>query len=308
MYSESRTHDTALVVKAVLSNGLAAFAPKAYMRLTGETGRGKEETRPTEVTDYFLACFDDYFTRLDVAPERIDAFLAGKRILELGPGDLLGVALLLYARGAESVDCIDRFDLERLTPANLAIYRLILDRLEGGARERAVSAFVDGRPERGLRPDAIRYMVGKDGLSGAVGQYDLIVSRAVLEHVNDIGRTMRDIATALRPDGLSIHQVDLKSHGLDRYQPFDFLTWPDSLYRAMYSHKGFPNRWRVDAYRAHATACGLRIRALEPTGQLSDEQVARIAPDVARPLRSVPRDELGWLGFWIMLERDDGIA
>lgn len=303
MYTESRLHDAKLVVKAVLSNQLARFAPGTYMRLTGETGRGKEETKPDEVTGYFFDCFDDYFVRLGVAPASIDAYLAGKRVLEYGPGDVLGVALLFYAHGAAAVDCVDRFALEQLTEANVAIYRNILARLDGAHRERATQAFVDGRPERGFRPEAIHYGVGRDGLSGRVDAYDLIVSRAVFEHVNDLDGTMRDIATALKPDGVSLHQVDLKSHGLDRYQKFDFLTWPPSLYRLMYGHKGFPNRWRANAYREAATRAGLACAPLQPTGSLTPEQVGRIAPHLARPLRSVDRAELGWLGFWMTLSR-----
>ena len=36
---------------------------------------------------------------------------------------------------------------------------------------------------------------------------------------------MLDIQRSMKAGGLSVHQVDLKSHGLDRYVAFDFLTW-----------------------------------------------------------------------------------
>lgn len=36
---------------------------------------------------------------------------------------------------------------------------------------------------------------------------------------------MLDIQRSMKAGGLSVHQVDLKSHGLDRYAAFDFLTW-----------------------------------------------------------------------------------
>jgi SAM-dependent methyltransferase len=303
LYSENRAKDVVLFAKAVLSNQLARVAPAIYMRLTHETGRGEEEQTAEQIAAYFTECFHDYHAQLGIDAAQFDSFLTGKRVLEYGPGDTLGVALLMYAHGAEVVDCFDRFSLHAASDKSLRVYDALLASLNGDARQRAAAAFVEpGRPASGFNPSAIRYHVTADGLSGATKHYDLIVSRAVLEHVGNLEFTLRDVANALKPDGISIHEVDLRSHGLDRYQPFDFLTWPEPAYRMMFSHKGFPNRWRLNKYRDLFERVGLHVRALEPTTCLKPEQVARVEPHLCHTLRGASHHELAWMGFWVILE------
>ena len=303
MYSENRAKDLVLFTKAVLSNQLARFAPAAYMRLTHETGRGETEQTPAQIAAYFVECFRDYHKQLGIDEAEFESFLKGKRVLEYGPGDILGVALLMYAHGAESVDCFDRFPLHTASEKNLRVYETLLASLEGHTRQRANTAFVEpGKPASGFNPSAVRYRVSDDGLSGASKQYDLVISRAVLEHVGNLEATVRDVATALKPEGVSIHEVDLRSHGLDRYQTFDFLTWPAPVYRLMFSQKGFPNRWRLNKYRDLFAQAGLHIRKLEPTTCLTAEQVARVEPHLSGRLRGVSSSDLAWMGFWVILE------
>lgn len=303
MYSENRAKDVVLFAKAVLSNQLARFAPAIYMRLTHETGRGEVEQTAAQIADYFVECFRDYAGHLGYDDTAFESFLSGKQVLEYGPGDILGVALLMYAHGAAAVHCFDRFPLHTASEKNLRVYEHLLASLEGSARERANAAFVKpGEPRSGFNPSAVRYFVSEDGLCGASQRYDLVISRAVLEHVGNLDGTVCDVAAALKPDGISIHEVDLRSHGLDRYQPFDFLTWPAPVYRLMFSQKGFPNRWRLNKYRDLFSSAGLRVRKLEPTARLAAEQVARVEPHLSAVLHGVSSDELSWTGFWVILE------
>ena len=304
MYSENRYKDALLLARAVLSNQLARLAPAMYITLTRQTGRGRAPSTPAQTADYFLRCFHDYGVQLHLDEAGFARYLRGKRILEFGPGDILGVALLLYAHGAEHVECIDRFPMQKLSEYELQVYRALIDALDAEPRARAGHAFVgEGHPKTGFNPQAIQYRITDHGLSGARERYDLIVSRAVLEHVDRLKSTFFDMATALRPGGLAIHQVDLKSHGLDRYRPLDFLTWPEPLYRLMFSAKGCPNRWRADKYRELARQEGFHLKTLTPTECLDAGKIDDIRPALARTFRDVPREELGWLGFWMVLEK-----
>lgn len=289
--------------RQVLSNQVARFAPEIYANLTRKTGRGDSVTEPLQMVYYFLECFRDYQEQLDLPGDAVADYLQGKNILEYGPGDTLCMALLLYAHGASRVDCVDRFPLSRLTANNIGAYYHLLNTLPAGPRERAQSAFKHKNlVSSGFNPAAITYRVTPDGLAGNGGSYDLILSRAVLEHVNDLEETMRDIKRNLKPGGLSIHKVDLKSHGLDRHADFDFLTRRPLVYRLMYSHKGCPNRWRVNKYRELAEKVGLRLRALTPTGRLEADKVKRVYPEAARHFGDISPDEFSWLGFWMTLE------
>jgi hypothetical protein len=303
MYTENPGKDALLFAKAFLSNQLARFAPKLYVNLTRQTGRGEGEEDPLQVANYFIKCFCDYRDQIGLNEAQFRECLRGKVVLEYGPGDILGVALLMYAYGAERVCCVDRFPLTRLSTKNIDVYRHLLDSLAADERKRGENAFKQGgNPGSGFNANAIAYKVTKDGLSGASGEYDLIISRAVLEHVNDIRQTMLDIKRSMRSRGISIHQVDLRSHGLDRYTEFDFLTWPDTIYKLMYSHKGFPNRWRVDKYRDLAEGANLRVKNLKPTGRVEQEQLDIVRPKLAKTLGRVAPEDLSWTGFWIVLD------
>jgi SAM-dependent methyltransferase len=303
MYSENPLKDLALFARAFATNQISRILPALYVKLTKQTGRGSEGESPEETARYFVSCFEDYFANIDIPREECRAFLTNKKVLEYGPGDTLGVALLMYAHGASSVTCVDRFPLSNDLGKSANIFRALLRMLDGEVYERAISAFVEkGVPESGLRPELISYRVTADGLCGERHEYDLIISRAVLEHVNDLEGSIRDLKYALKPDAITIHLVDLKSHGLDRYRPFDFLTWPAGLYRLMYSHKGFPNRWRVDKYLELLEKHGLGIRKLSPTGKLEIDKIRMVEKQLAKPFRNIPSEELSWLGFWFVAQ------
>jgi hypothetical protein len=298
MYSENPPRDVILFMRASLTNVLARFP--FYLRLGNRSGRGQAYQTPEDAAAYFRGCVGDYCRELGV--DR--SFFVGKRVLEYGPGDTLGVALYLYAYGAASVHLVDGFAVHRRSPESTAVYRAILASLDGNVRARAERAFVvPGDPSSGFDPAVIEYRVTRHGVSGRRGAYDVVLSRSVLALVDRLDETIADVAVALATGGVSIHKVDLSSHGLDRDRPFDFLTWPESIYQLMYSRKGRPNRWRVDRYQALVAAAGLRLRALTPTGKLGESDVAFIRPRVDAAFREVPPELLSWLGFWMVVER-----
>lgn len=304
MYTESFFHDLVRFAKAATSNLLARHAPAAYVRLTQQTGRGSNDDGPEQIADYFWRCFVEYGSQLGLDDAAFADFVRGKRVLEYGPGDVLGAALLFHAHGAAVVECVDRFPLQHVTAANARVYECLIERLPLPRREVARAAFVvPGDALSGLRPDAVRYRVTADGLAARPGAFDLVVSRAVLEHVNSLEATLQDVQRCLAPGGISLHNVDLRSHTLDRYRPFDFLTWPEPVYRLMYSHKGFPNRWRPDAYRRILDGAALQVLAFQPTGRIDAHDVERIRPHLARHLRGASAEDLAWTGFWMVLQK-----
>jgi len=268
MYSENPAKDVFFFLRAFLSNQVARLFPSSYLKLIKETGRGSGPENPVQVSRYFHSCFVDYLGHLGTSPDSAYDYLRGKQVLEYGPGNILGVALLFYAYGAERVHCVDRFSFDVSSKKNLNVYQAIIGSLKGNENKRACSAFnAYGEPLSGFDPEKIKYIVTKNGLIGDENRYDLIVSRAVLEHVNDLEKTFLDFSRALKKGGMSIHQVDLRSHNLDRYAEFDFLTVSPLVYRLMFSHKGYPNRWRTDRYRKLADRFNLKLLTFEPTGR-----------------------------------------
>ena len=288
MYGERPLLDTMRVARAWATNQVARFAPASYLRITGQTGRGARDAETVQgIADYFERTFYEYFDVLGIARDAIEGFLEDRRVLEYGPGDIPGVALLMLGYGAQKAYCVDRFPMMRLSADNERVIEAVLRKLP---------------PERRARADLRRvdYLVRPSGLSGLHGAVDFAYSRAVLEHVDNVQATFSDMADAMRPGALAIHLVDLKSHGLHRRNPLDFLSWPQSLWQTMYSHKGVPNRWRIDQYRRALAHSGLEVVHLAPTALATAEDIAEVRPHLAAAFRDLPDEDLRWLGFWLV--------
>lgn len=287
------------IARATLTNQVARFAPGAYVRLTGQTGRGDADAEsPDDIAAYFRQCVADYLAFAG-APSQ-GSFFAGRHVVEYGPGDFPGVAVLLLVAGANKVWCVDRFPLVRLSEKNVGVWHALLADMDHAERERARALLLDPNdPAGGFRRERLEYIVRPHGFSGLQAQADLVISRAVLEHVNDLPGTFADMLTALKPGGAAMHQVDLKSHGLHRQNPLDFLAWPGWLWALMYSHKGVPNRWRIDRYRAILQGLPLQDLRLQPTLRAAAEDVRAIRPRLAAPFRALTDEDLSCLALWV---------
>jgi SAM-dependent methyltransferase len=293
------------VLRAIVSNQLARFAPGLYVRMTGQTGRGAAtEEEPADIAQYFRDCVDAYFEHLGVAPRDVSGFLAGKTLMEYGPGDLPGVAALMVARGASKVYCVDRFPLVNLSPKNARVLGDLVDGSHGQERDRLVACLADADdPSAGFAPESIEVLVRPSGLSGLRGAVDLVFSRAVLEHVDDLDATFDDMSAAMRPGALAIHQVDLRSHGLHMFNPLDFLAWTPTLWQLMYSEKGVPNRWRIDKYRSILQRLPADLLELAPTRLAAQEDVAGVRAALAAEFQSLSDEDLSWLGLWLVMRK-----
>lgn len=296
------------IARAVATNQLARFAPSAYVRLTGQTGRGAAaEEGASDIARYFRGCVADYFAKLGVEQSEVERFLAGKVLMEYGPGDLPGVAALMVSGGAEKVYCVDRFPLVNLSEKNSQVMRDLVATTAGAARDRLLSCLNSSDDARaGFDPRRIDYVVKPSGLSQLRELVDLVISRAVLEHVNDLDATFDDMVAAMRPGALAIHLVDLRSHGLHRSNLLDFLEWSPTLWHWMYSEKGVPNRWRMDKYRAIVERLPVDLIALEPTHYAPLADVAAVRPHLAPAFRHVGDADLACLGFWLVFRKRVG--
>ena len=227
----------------------------------GSTHRGMSLADSVAYVD---AVFADYLAYSDVS--RAD--LTGKQVLEVGPGDNFGVALLLLAAGAERVATVDRFATWRDPGQQRAIYRALLERMEGEERDRAERIVsLDGDPSfdaaslevvEGLPIEEAPERFGR-------GAFDLIASRAVMEHVGDIDGAYVAMDELLAPAGAMAHKVDLSDHGLftpGGHHPLTFLTVSDRAYRWMGGNAGLPNRRPGRDHIQALTALGYQPKAL----------------------------------------------
>jgi len=173
---------------------------------------------------------------------------------EIGPGDNFGLALLLLGNGASTVHAVDRYASERDSTQQAAIYQAL-------AARHALQNQFDGPPGETTMRGLVRHagVPAERFFRERTGQFDAILSRAVLEHLYDPIAAVDDMANALAPGGVLVHRIDLRDHGMFAGRhPLTFLTIPDRVYRAMTRGAGRPNRVLLPAWRDWLVRSGLR--------------------------------------------------
>ena len=295
---------------------------------TDAAGSTHRRSDPSDAAGYVGRVYDDYLTYGGLDP----ASLRGARVLELGPGDSLGVALRFVAAGAEHVTCVERHQVWKDRAHQAAIYRRILEGLDGRERERAESAIVLTDDDFTL--DAARIELvegpGAENLGELIPatSIDLIISRAVMEYVPAIERSLHQQAELLKPGALMIHKVDLRDHGLFTgagHHPLTFLEVPERAYRAMSTRTGLPNRWRSSDYRNALESEGLEVSILTTHAAGVDEEViphvpalsrdryaesfqlvSRTRTGLAKRFRDLPDQDLASIGVFLVARAPEG--
>lgn len=237
---------------------------------------------------YIEEVFADYLAYSGLAPEN----LQGRRVLEIGPGDNLGVALRFLAAGCSQVVCLDKFFAHRDEEKQLRIYRALRESLSGAQRQQFDQAV---NLEGGLQPNSerLQYIYGVS-IEAARSKFppqsfDLILSRAVLMELHDSDAGFASMDYLLRPGGWMIHKIaplqDYKMFQAYGYSPLEFLTVPQWLYRRMTSDCGGPNRRPVTYYRTTMAAFDY-----ESTTHIVNLVGARLKlpPGVTSPPRELP--------------------
>ncbi len=159
-----------------------------------------------DTSEYAIRVFNSHLEKSGLRNQ-----LAGKTVLELGPGDSIASAIIAAAHGARAIIVDEgRYVREDITP--------YLD-LQSVLTEKGLSA-TDLSGCRDIeeildRCSAIYMTEGLESLRKIEdGTVDLIFSQAVLEHVRkpQFLETIRECRRILRPDGICSHQVDLRDH------------------------------------------------------------------------------------------------
>jgi len=257
---------TAIVARLIASNARAWLSSKL-----GNIGSSSGSTHSTlsipQSLDYIRAVFEDYvaYGRLD------DATIAGKKILEIGPGDNLGVGLCFLLRGASQVVCLDRFFSHRDEAQQRAIYTAFRSS-RTPAEQATLDTFMSLDPAVHFDPSRLNYVSGiaiEDLVDPATrfDGFDLIVSRAVLEHVWDLDRALVAMDRVLNPGGRLIHKVDFRDHGIftsRNHHPLSLLTVPGFFYTLASRNSGKPNRRLIGDFRRILARLGYKTQIWVP--------------------------------------------
>lgn len=234
---------------------------------------------------------DNFTTYQRLLRGRLDHF-DGLRVLELGPGEHLGVGLLCMAAGAREVLAIDACDeLRARTTAITEMYMALAAALPAGlSRERFDQVRVAGAPG-----PLLRYLPNlpiEAARAERIGHFDLIVSTSVLEHVADLRAGLHAMYDLLNPGGWMAHCVDLGSH--DRYErsPLAFLQTPTWVWQLQFGNLGGPNRLRVGNYRRLLADCGFAEVCVSIEQTFPEAEVRRARPLLAPEFVAADDDDL----------------
>ena len=213
---------------------------------------------------YIDLAFDDYLVYSGLTRE----MLRDKSILEIGPGDNVGVALKFLLAGARQVVGLDKFSSRQDCVQQRRIYQAMREALNND-EQHLFDAMID--PEQSLPAESSKLVTlfGR-GIEEAEhlfepASFDLIISRAVFEHVYDPDRAFSVMHRLLKSGGYMLHKIDIRDHGIfskHQHHPLTFLTIPDSVYRLMVYDSGKPNRKLLPYYRNKAAGLGFAARFL----------------------------------------------
>lgn len=162
-------------------------------------------------------------------------------VAELGPGDSFGLGFAALLGGAKTYVGLDTIKYAESTK-NLALFDEMVDVIANDFRgcdlkwldeeyhsqldvfkkvvsnaqivqqiRQAIPVAIDGNGHS----DTIRYIAPwEPSCNDFASSIDLVVSNAVLEHVNDLEGTYSRLAVLLKPGGWMSHLIDFSSHGL----------------------------------------------------------------------------------------------
>jgi SAM-dependent methyltransferase len=222
--------------------------------------------------------------------------LAGRTILELGPGDSIATAILAKAYRARAI-LVDSGSYARQDIRPYAELETELQKMMGGCSILQGASSV---------PDILSicnatYLT--DGLASLrsleSASVDMIFSQAVLEHVrrSEFIDMMKQCRRILRLDGVCSHRVDLRDHlqqSLNNLR-FSAKTWESKLF----ARSGFyTNRIQYSQMLEIFREVGFEVDVVD-VRRWDHLPIAR--KDLAQEFRNIPDDELCVSGFDVRL-------
>ena len=226
----------------------------------------------------------------------------GLRVLELGPGETLGSAVLLACAGA-SVAVADRF-LARWDPDfHAPFYRTLRETVGGRGPE--YTATIDRLLAAGAFTDDVIacYPFGAEELWKIGTRFDLVFSNAVLEHVQDIGVTARNLAAVTAAGGYGFHQVDLRDHR-DFSRPLEYLTMSRAAHHALRQRTFCEGgaQWRMSTVAAAFESAGFSA-AISANLHADPAYIADVRPRLHPEFASTSDADLSAISAFFVLTR-----
>lgn len=246
--------------------------------------------------EYDIQVVEGWLSHLRTYAPGTDA-LAGKNVLELGPGSDLGIGLYLLAKGCGQYNACDVHDLVKSTPGKF--YEQMLARLSGMI---AQSELEDLRGQlqaaQAGQPSRLNYRVSRDfAIASLFGPatVDLVFSQAAFEHFDDVEAAISQLGRVCKPGARIVAEIDLKTHTRwirDR-DPNNIYRYSKGFYDR-FRFRGIPNRVRPYQYQAMFERNGWTDVVLKPLALLRNPDGIQFGVDAAF---TDPRNQMDWLSL-----------
>jgi SAM-dependent methyltransferase len=232
--------------------GFLALAKAANILRGYSTPKPFDNSDLARCVDYDLRVVDAWLSHLRAYAPGADA-LAGKNVLELGPGSDLGIGIYLLAQGCAQYNACDVHDLVKSTPDGL--YERLFARISTlvPAAELDVLRGQLKLAQAGT-PSRLNYRVSErfDVAAATLGAspVDLVFSQAAFEHFDDVGATISQLGAVCRPGAILVAEIDLKTHTrwIRDQDPNNIYRYSRRVYR-LFHFRGSPNRVRPYQYK-----------------------------------------------------------
>lgn len=294
-----------VIRKNTILEGMMYLIHNNLLHFVNFSGTSIEDKSISESVEYIEAVTGIYTSKLSAHGIEI----SNKTILEVGPGDNLGVALKLISLGAKKVICLDRFRCQRNENKVCAVYEELLELMTPKEREKASEAVLLTKDGYSFWSEKIQYISGIEVERSleVLGRQiaDIILSNSVLEHVYNLEETFRNLVLLLKPGGYMYHGVDLRCHNRFRGKSeLFFLTLPQWLWNLMGCNIGAPNRKRIGYYRGLFEKFKLTLISESVTLEADAEEVEKSYDHLDKEFGGTSREELKVLAVGFVLQSE----
>lgn len=226
------------------------------------------------------------------------AYLRNKTVLEVGPGQDLGIPLILMGFGASMI-LVDRY-LCQWDPDFHPLYYRSLRReiadvfpsLETDPLDQVI------KKDAHAIPNLAAMKVGMENIHEVPdSSVDVTYSNATFEHLSDPARAIQELARVTRPGGLGFHQIDFRDHRNFEH-PLEYLTVSQqhSEVQLKKTAWSFGNGIRSTEFEAMFKTAGFRIVQFEANLFADEQYLAALQPRLQTKYKMMPPEALRILG------------
>lgn len=189
------------------------------------------------------------------------------KILEIGPGGLLALGILLESAGYH-YSALDAFEGNVFSDRAEKYYDYLKEnwcRIVGSLLSRDQTPLID---KDCVIPESIDYYqipLEKTSITNIDGPYDSIFSFGVFEHLADPKTAIKNCSEIIKPGGIMIHRIDFFPHDFwsEFKNPLEYLSIPKHWYHLMYHGRGAPNRFRANWFEKTFEMYGFEVSVEE---------------------------------------------